>query len=139
VYGQGRQTRSFCYVDDLVSGLISLMDSDEGVTGPFNLGNPDEFTMEELAHEVLRQTGSASPLVYRELPYADPKQRRPDISQARSVLNWAPRVKLQEGVARTIAHFQMVLGSAPVAISPAHAPASEAPDLGLSTFALHNA
>ena len=139
VYGKGLQTRSFCYVDDLVSGLIGLMDSAEGVTGPINLGNPDEFTMEELAHEVLRQTGSSSPLVYKDLPSDDPKQRKPDISQARAVLNWAPRVKLQEGVARTIAHFQLVLGAAPVVVNPAHAPASVAPDLGLTSLALHNA
>lgn len=110
IYGEGRQTRSFCYVDDLVDGLIRLMDTPSGVTGPINLGNPQEFTMLELATEVLQQTGSASRLVHQDLPSDDPRQRQPDIAQALSELGWQPRVRLGEGVARTIAHFRQVLG-----------------------------
>ncbi|ODM43628.1 UDP-glucuronic acid decarboxylase family protein [Cereibacter johrii] len=103
LYGDGMQTRSFCYVDDLVAGLMALMASE--VSEPVNLGNPGEFTMRELAEMVLAQTGSPSRLVHRPLPVDDPRQRRPDISQAARLLGWAPTVPLAEGIARTIRHF----------------------------------
>ncbi|EKX55852.1 dTDP-glucose 4,6-dehydratase [Rhodobacter sp. AKP1] len=103
LYGDGMQTRSFCYVDDLVAGLMALMASE--VSEPVNLGNPGEFTMRELAEMVLAQTGSSSRLVHRPLPVDDPRQRRPDIAQAARLLGWAPTVPLAEGIARTIRHF----------------------------------
>lgn len=103
LYGDGMQTRSFCYVDDLVTGLMALMASE--VSEPVNLGNPGEFTMRELAEMVLAQTGSSSRLVHRPLPVDDPRQRRPDIAQAARLLGWAPTVPLAEGIARTIRHF----------------------------------
>ena len=105
LYGDGSQTRSFCYIDDLVAGLIALMESPEGITGPVNLGNPDEFTMEELAEKIVEQTGSASPLSYAPLPADDPRQRQPDIRLAREILSWEPKVKLDKGLAKTIAYF----------------------------------
>jgi UDP-glucuronate decarboxylase len=105
LYGDGRQTRSFCYVDDLVEGLIRLMGTDESVTGPVNLGNPGEFTIRELAELVLELTGSTSPLVEEPLPEDDPMQRQPDISRARDLLGWAPSVELRDGLAHTIDYF----------------------------------
>jgi UDP-glucuronate decarboxylase len=108
IYGDGTQTRSFCYVDDLVDGLMRLMASDEVM--PVNLGNPGEFTMLELAEMVLRQTGAQARLVRRPLPQDDPRQRRPDIARARAVLGWTPRVPLEQGLALTIAHFAAELG-----------------------------
>jgi len=110
VYGDGRQTRSFCYVDDLVEGLLSLMDAKEEVTGPINLGNPHELTIAELAELVLELTGSRSQLVYRPLPLDDPMQRQPDISQAKTRLGWQPSVPLREGLKRTIDYFRQMLG-----------------------------
>lgn len=110
LYGDGQQTRSFCYVSDLVNGLIALMNSPEGVTGPINLGNPVEFTMRELADQVRRQTGSQSPLTHLPLPQDDPKQRQPDIGLARSHLGWEPTVELREGLTSTIDYFRKVLG-----------------------------
>lgn len=104
IYGDGTQTRSFCYVDDMVSGLIALMESASGITGPINLGNPDEFTMEELAELVLEITGSSSPLEYKPLPQDDPLQRQPDITLAKKLLKWEPAIKLRAGLERTIAH-----------------------------------
>ena len=112
IYGDGQQTRSFCYVDDLVEGLIRLMNSGDDVTGPINLGNPGEFTMLELAENVVRLTGSKSKLVHRPLPSDDPRQRKPDISKAQAVLDWRPTVPLEEGLKRTIAHFRDVLAVA---------------------------
>ncbi|MGQ0590672.1 MAG: UDP-glucuronic acid decarboxylase family protein [Sphingosinicella sp.] len=106
LYGDGRQTRSFCYVDDLVDGLIRLMNSDPVVTGPINLGNPVEFTMSELAEKVLSITRSSSRPVFHSLPLDDPKQRQPDISKARSVLGWEPRIALDEGLTRTVDYFR---------------------------------
>lgn len=106
LYGDGQQTRSFCYVDDMVAGLIAMMESASGITGPINLGNPDEFTMEELAEKVLEQTGAESSLSYQPLPADDPKQRQPDITLAKQVLGWEPKVKLDKGLAKTIAWFK---------------------------------
>ena len=106
IFGDGRQTRSFCYVDDLIDGMMRMMDSPTGVTGPINIGNPSEFTMLELAELVLRLTGSASKLVFRPLPADDPRQRQPDISQAQAVLDWRPRVSLEDGLKQTIAYFR---------------------------------
>jgi UDP-glucuronate decarboxylase len=109
VYGEGSQTRSFCYADDLVEGFIRLMNADDTVTGPVNIGNPGEFTMLELAERVLRLTGSQSKLIHFPLPEDDPKQRRPDISKAKELLGWVPTVALEEGLARTIAYFKTVV------------------------------
>ena len=111
VYGDGSQTRSFCYADDLVEGFIRLMNSDEGIVGPVNMGNPGEFTMIELAERVLRLTGSSSKLVFRPLPQDDPKQRQPDIGRAKSLLGWEPTIALEQGLERTIAYFRTVLAS----------------------------
>jgi len=108
IYGDGSQTRSFCYVDDLVEGMIRLMDSPDTVTGPINIGNPDEFTMIELAETVLRLTGSTSKLVRMPLPADDPRQRQPDISRARNTLGWQPRVKLEDGLKETIGYFRSI-------------------------------
>jgi UDP-glucuronate decarboxylase len=109
IYGDGTQTRSFCYIDDLVEGLLKLMDSSPEITGPVNLGNPVEFTMRELAELTLKLTGSRSKLVFLPLPQDDPRQRQPDIALARSSLAWAPTVPLEEGLKHTIAYFRSVL------------------------------
>jgi UDP-glucuronate decarboxylase len=109
IYGEGTQTRSFCFVDDLVDGLLRMMDAPPGTTGPINLGNPVEFTMLQLAEEVLRQTGSRSRLVRKPLPQDDPKQRQPDISRARATLGWQPGIALADGLQRTIAYFRTLL------------------------------
>ncbi|MEN3952853.1 UDP-glucuronic acid decarboxylase family protein [Iodidimonas sp. SYSU 1G8] len=111
VFGDGRQTRSFCYVDDLVEGLVSLAETPDGVTGPINLGNPVENTMLELADLVLALTGSRSRLVFQPLPEDDPRQRRPDISRAQSTLGWTPGVPLAEGLKRTIDYFDTLLSA----------------------------
>lgn len=109
LYGDGEQTRSFCYVDDLVDGLIALMDSAEGVTGPINLGNPGEFTIKELAEQVIDLTGSGSKMVHKPLPQDDPRQRQPDIRRAADQLNWAPKVALRDGLRKTIDYFDGLL------------------------------
>jgi len=109
VYGDGSQTRSFCYVDDLITGLIRLMEAPDEVTGPMNLGNPTEFTIGELAERILRMSGSKAAIVYRPLPQDDPRQRRPDIDLARRVLGWEPQIGLEEGLKRTIDHFRGVI------------------------------
>lgn len=109
VFGAGEQTRSFCYVDDLVDGLIRLMASPEALREPVNLGNPSEFTVRELATIILAKTGSRSRIVFRDLPVDDPRQRRPDIGQARERLAWSPNVPLDSGLELTIAHFDAVL------------------------------
>ncbi|GEP01469.1 UDP-glucuronic acid decarboxylase family protein [Methylobacterium haplocladii] len=106
LYGDGQQTRSFCYVDDLIEGFVRMMGTVPNVTGPINIGNPVESTIRELAETVIDLTGSSSKLVYRPLPPDDPRQRRPDISKARDVLGWEPKVALREGLARTIAYFE---------------------------------
>jgi UDP-glucuronate decarboxylase len=110
IYGDGSQTRSFCYVDDLIEVMLRMMDSERGFFGPVNVGNPREFTMLELAEKVLRLTGSKSRLVHKPLPADDPKQRRPDISLARAKLDWEPKVALEEGLVETIAYFRKLLG-----------------------------
>jgi UDP-glucuronate decarboxylase len=109
LYGDGTQTRSFCYVDDLIDGLIGLMESPASLIGPLNLGNPSEFTMLELAEMVLAETGSSSPLVRRPLPQDDPKQRQPDITLAKKHLGWMPKVALREGLKPTTAYFRSLL------------------------------
>ena len=109
VFGDGLQTRSFCYVDDLIDGLIRLMNTPDDVTGPINIGNPKEFTILELATRVIELTGSRSRIVHRPLPQDDPRQRRPDISRANDVLKWVPKTELSEGLARTIAYFEELL------------------------------
>ena len=109
VYGDGSQTRSFCYADDLVEGFIRLMNSDDSITGPINMGNPGEFTMIELAEKVLRLTGSKSKLIHMPLPQDDPKQRRPDISKAKQLLNWEPTIALEQGLERTIEYFRKAI------------------------------
>ncbi len=110
IYGDGSQTRSFCYVDDLVEGFIRLMESEVEVLGPVNLGNPSEFTMLDLATQVLRLTGSSSKLSFQALPQDDPKQRRPDISRAREILGWTPTIDLVKGLERTVEYFTKKLG-----------------------------
>jgi UDP-glucuronate decarboxylase len=109
VYGDGTQTRSFCYVDDLIDGLVRLMATKDQVTGPINIGNPTEFSMLELASTVIAMTGSRSRVVHRPLPENDPRQRRPDISRAQEHLSWSPRTQLKEGLTRTIAYFEKLL------------------------------
>jgi UDP-glucuronate decarboxylase len=111
IYGDGTQTRSFCYVDDLITGLISLMETSDEITGPINIGNPGEFTMLELAKLVLELTGSGSKIKFLPLPVDDPKQRQPDISVAKDVLGWTPRTQLREGLGKTIAYFDRLLSS----------------------------
>ena len=106
LYGDGTQTRSFCYVDDLIGGLIRLMDSPDEITGPINLGNPREFTIRELAEIVISTTQSASRLAYASLPQDDPKQRRPDITKARKLLNWEPTTKLESGLVPTVNYLR---------------------------------
>jgi UDP-glucuronate decarboxylase len=115
VFGDGEQTRSFCYVDDLIRGLISLMETGPEIVGPINLGNPIEFTMRQLADLVLELTGSRSKIVHRPLPQDDPKQRKPDISEAERLLGWRPTVSLKEGLAKTIPHFEKLLSQRDVA------------------------
>ena len=109
IYGDGQQTRSFCYVDDMIDAFVLLMNSPDDVTGPVNLGNPGEFTIAELAHLIIEMTGSKSKLVNKELPSDDPKQRCPDISLAKEKLDWEPKVDLQQGLKKTIAYFDNYL------------------------------
>jgi len=109
IYGDGSQTRSFCYVDDLIEGFVRMMDTERGFTGPINLGNPGEFTMLELAEQVVRQVGGRSRLVFMPLPPDDPKQRQPDITLARAKLDWQPKVQLEDGLRETIAYFKRTL------------------------------
>jgi UDP-glucuronate decarboxylase len=109
IYGDGAQTRSFCFVDDLVDGFVRLMNTDDGVTGPINLGNPREFTIKQLAETIIRLTGSGSTLDYKPLPEDDPQQRRPDISMAKKLLEWEPTVQLNGGLRKTIQYFAGML------------------------------
>lgn len=109
LYGDGEQTRAFCYVSDLIDGFISLMDSPDEFTGPVNLGNPGEFTIRQLAEKIIGMTGSASQLIYQPLPADDPRQRRPDITLAKETLGWEPTIHLEEGLIHTIAYFDDLL------------------------------
>ncbi len=110
IFGDGLQTRSFCYVDDLVSAFVLLMDSSSDITGPINLGNPNEFTMLELAEKVLSIVGGSSKLIFKELPQDDPRQRQPDITKAKSILKWEPSVQLDDGLSETVKYFRHLLG-----------------------------
>jgi UDP-glucuronate decarboxylase len=114
IYGSGLQTRSFCYVDDLIAGFLRMMETEVGFAGPINLGNPNEFTMMELAKEVLDLTGSKSEIINLPLPQDDPRQRQPDISMAREKLGWEPKTRLREGLTKTIAYFDDLLRSSAV-------------------------
>jgi UDP-glucuronate decarboxylase len=109
IYGDGTQTRSFCYVDDLIEGLVRLMNTNDDVTGPINLGKPGEFTILELAEKIIELSNSKSEVIFKKLPADDPKQRRPDITQARNILEWEPQVGLEEGLKITIAYFDEIL------------------------------
>jgi UDP-glucuronate decarboxylase len=109
IYGDGTQTRSFCYVDDLIDGMLRLMNSGDAIAGPVNVGNPDECTIRELAERIVEMTGSRSAIVYRPLPSDDPLQRCPDISRAREWLGWQPKVSLQQGLDSTIRYFERLL------------------------------
>lgn len=106
LYGDGTQTRSFCYVDDLISGMVLLMESERSFPGPVNLGNAEEFSMRELAEKIVKLTKSSSKIVYRPLPEDDPKQRRPDLALAKAKLGWEPKVSIDEGLERTVAYFR---------------------------------
>ncbi len=112
IYGDGQQTRSFCYVDDLLEGMNRLMNTD-GITGPMNIGNPNEFTIRELAEQVIRITGSNSKLVNEDLPSDDPKQRQPDITMAKQELGWEPKIQLEEGLSKTISYFRELMEKEP--------------------------
>jgi UDP-glucuronate decarboxylase len=109
LFGDGSQTRSFCYVDDLIEGFLSLMATGDDITGPINLGNPNEFTIRELAEKVIQLTHSKSTIVYRPLPSDDPLQRQPNIDEARSRLNWEPKIQLDEGLRKAIQYFEGLL------------------------------
>jgi UDP-glucuronate decarboxylase len=111
IYGDGSQTRSFCYVDDLIEGFVLMMNTEAGFTGPINLGNPNEFSMLELAEKVLKQVGGSSKLVFHPLPTDDPKQRQPDITLAKNKLAWEPRVQLDDGLKETISYFRKLLSA----------------------------
>jgi UDP-glucuronate decarboxylase len=119
IYGEGNQTRSFCYVDDLVDGFLRLMGTSHDVTGPINLGNPAEFTIRELAELVIKLTGSSSKMILRPLPQDDPRQRCPDISKARELLGWKPTVALRDGLVKTISYFDQLLTEGKAASSSA--------------------
>ncbi|MCK5844919.1 MAG: GDP-mannose 4,6-dehydratase, partial [Victivallales bacterium] len=108
IYGDGSQTRSFCYVDDLIEGFIKMMATDSKVIGPINLGNPGEFTIKELAEKILGMTKSKSEIIHKELPDDDPMRRKPDIGKAEKILDWNPKIDLNEGLRRTIAYFSSI-------------------------------
>ena len=109
IYGTGQQTRSFCYVDDLIEAFLRFMDTPQDITGPINLGNPGEFTMLELAEKIIHLTGSRSQLVFQPLPQDDPRQRQPDITLARQTLEWEPQISLEDGLKETIAYFRKII------------------------------
>jgi UDP-glucuronate decarboxylase len=111
IYGDGSQTRAFCYVDDLIRAFLKLMATGDEVTGPINCGNPGEFTMLELAQQIIDITGSKSKIEHKPLPQDDPKQRRPDITKAKEILGWQPEIQLREGLTRTIAYFEKLIAS----------------------------
>jgi UDP-glucuronate decarboxylase len=124
IYGKGTQTRSFCYVDDLITGFLKMMGTPDSFTGPVNIGNPGEFTIKELAEKVIKLTGSRSKLVYRPLPQDDPLQRCPDITLAKKHLKWQPTIQLEEGLKKTIAYFEKRLVDERSAAKPAKKPAT---------------
>jgi UDP-glucuronate decarboxylase len=109
IYGDGSQTRSFCYCDDLIDGMIRMMNSRDEFTGPVNIGNPNEFTIRELAEKVIQLTGSKSKLIFEPLPSDDPLQRQPDITLAKKELGWQPKVQLEEGLIKTIDYFKTIV------------------------------
>ena len=109
IYGDGKQTRSFCFVDDLINAMLLIMDTSDELTGPINIGNPDEFTIQELAEKIIELTNSSSTIVYKSLPEDDPKQRKPDISIARRKINWEPKISLVNGLKQTINYFEKIL------------------------------
>jgi UDP-glucuronate decarboxylase len=109
VYGSGSQTRSFCYVDDLIDGMMSMMNTDEEMIGPVNLGNPGEFTMFDLANMIIKLTGTGSTILQMPLPQDDPKQRQPNINKAKSVLGWEPKIDLETGLQKTIDYFRKIV------------------------------
>jgi UDP-glucuronate decarboxylase len=109
IYGDGSQTRSFCYVDDLIDAMIKMMNSEKGFTGPVNIGNPGEFTMLQLAEMVLKLSNSKSKIIYQPLPSDDPKQRQPNIDLAKTKLGWQPKVNLEDGLKETIAYFKRMI------------------------------
>jgi UDP-glucuronate decarboxylase len=111
IYGDGNQTRSFCFVSDLIEGMVLLMNSNKSITGPINIGNPGEFTMNELAEAVVKETQSTSQVIHLPLPSDDPRQRQPDITKARNLLGWEPKIALNEGLKKSIPYFKEVLGS----------------------------
>lgn len=114
VFGEGQQTRSFCYRDDLIEAMIRMMDTSDEITGPINIGNPGEFTIRQLAEQVIDLTGSKSRIIFQPLPQDDPMQRRPDIEKAREILGWTPNIDLREGLKRTIAYFDELLKATPI-------------------------
>ena len=124
IYGDGSQTRSFCYVDDLIEGLMRLMATPNDVTGPINIGNPVEFSILELATQIIELIGSRSSIVKRPLPADDPRQRRPDISKAKKFLDWEPHIQLKQGLTRTIGYFEALLADPDLRADLANAPAS---------------
>jgi UDP-glucuronate decarboxylase len=114
IFGSGEQSRSFCYVDDLIDGILKFMKTDDDITGPLNLGNPDEFTIRQLAEVIIEMTGSKSKLIFEDLPSDDPKQRQPEIEQAQRLLEWEPKTKLRDGLRPTIDYFDDLLRAGPV-------------------------
>src|ERR1700730_11459956 len=121
IYGDGSQTRSFCYIDDLVDGLVRFMETSNDITGPLNLGNPVEFTIRELAESITTITGSSSKIIHQPLPEDDPRQRRPNINKAQDLLGWYPKVRLHEGLLETIRYFEQLLGFDVVSFKERHA------------------
>ena len=111
IYGKGTQTRSFCYVDDLIEAVVRMMETPPDVTGPINIGNPHDFTIRELAELIIKLTGTKSKLRFEPLPSDDPRQRQPDISEAKLTLNWEPKIQLEDGLTKTIAYFDNILGT----------------------------
>ena len=114
IYGTGLQTRSFCYVDDLIAGILAMINSDQCVTGPVNLGNPHEFTLLELAHFIVHLTGSRSTITFKPLPHDDPTKRKPDITRAQELLNWKPMTSLEQGLIKTINYFESYVDKIPM-------------------------
>ena len=109
IYGDGKQTRSFCYVDDLINGIIKMMETNSGIIGPINLGNQNEFTLLELSDLVLKLTGSKSNSIFKPLPQDDPKKRKPDITLAKNLLNWEPKIQLWDGLKKTVSYFKEIV------------------------------